>query len=228
MNKEEIRTAIELHELWVKKDPKGKRADFSKKDLSNQIFSGLNLSYANFSNSNLENTYFTNCNLSNSDFSDTYLVKTKFLRIRLNNSNFNRASLPTPNYELTKSMTGFKVVKGESSENDYILRIEIPEYTPRIKVIGTQNYRASKVKVLEAYKRQKDLTLTKTKEQIFRSIWDAEFKYEIGKTVEADAFDPDFRDENRKGIHFLIGIMSAVHFEICSCMRKESNGQCGV
>lgn len=89
----ELKEIIEKHQAWLRKDPKGVRADLSSRDLSNTDLSGVNLSMADLSYANLENSDFTEADLSFAVARGIWLCNTKLNRAYCANINLFAAAL---------------------------------------------------------------------------------------------------------------------------------------
>lgn len=96
MNQKEIKKILEEHSKWLKDPTRGKKADFSNKDLryatftcailENANFEGANLSYADFRFANLKNT-----NLKNVNFYNAHLLNANLLGANLDGTNLEGA-----------------------------------------------------------------------------------------------------------------------------------------
>ena len=103
MTQEIFDKMVESHELWLKHDPKGHRADFTQANLigidmrnrylSNAIFdgailTGIDMSNSQFYNSSFINTIMDYCACQNSDFGSC-----RFILTSMNNSDFRNSNL---------------------------------------------------------------------------------------------------------------------------------------
>lgn len=111
MTQEIFDKMVESHELWLKHDPKGHRADFTqanltKIDMSNKnlrkaifdgaILTGIDMSNSQFYNSSFINTNMNYCICKDSDFSSCEFILTSmaganFYKSNLNDSDFIQA-----------------------------------------------------------------------------------------------------------------------------------------
>ena len=73
MNKNEIKTALELHAKWLKDEEGGNGADLSGANLSGADLSGADLSGASLSDANLSGANLSGANLSDANLYDADL-----------------------------------------------------------------------------------------------------------------------------------------------------------
>lgn len=107
MTQSEVDERIALHELWLKGDSRGKRADFSKKRLYGLDLGNCNLAHARFFRANLVKTRFSGSNLKSAymrgvfgwktDFSGANLTKARLFAAYCPSSNFSDAVLEGAN-----------------------------------------------------------------------------------------------------------------------------------
>jgi uncharacterized protein YjbI with pentapeptide repeats len=93
MLEKELRTAIALHEQWLRSDgQEGKRANFTGADLRQADLRGLNLSRAVMTGALLERAIFSDAILHETDLTDAKLDYAQFQRADLSRAVLNRAS----------------------------------------------------------------------------------------------------------------------------------------
>ena len=79
MDAQEIKEAIRLHELWIKGDESGVKANLSNANLEYANLEYANLRYANLSNANLEYANLRYANLRNANLRYANLSKANLL-----------------------------------------------------------------------------------------------------------------------------------------------------
>ncbi len=84
--------------------------------------------------------------------------------------------------------------------NNVILKILIPEDARRINSLVGRKCRASKIKVIAAYRNGEQIVSSEK----FENWRESEYFYEIGKEYVCDDFDDDIRVECTRGIHFFM------------------------
>lgn len=164
-------------------------------DLRGAYLSGANLSGANLYGEDLSGADLRFANLSGANLSDANLL---FADLRF--ANLSGADLSGATYDKTSlwysqsrilpddgDITGYKKCR-----NGVIVKLLIKDGTPRGHAFG-RKCRAQGAEVLEVIGAETGL-----------SQHDPNFKYEAGKTVSVDNFDPDFDNECAPGIHFFI------------------------
>ena len=190
----ELKDILEKHFLWLKGDPNGERADLSWADLSKADLSGAILRKADLSGANLRGANLREADLRWADLSETILC-----RANLNESK-------GVNYPMTcpekGSFIGFKRVR-----NNLIVELEITEDALRSSATG-RKCRCSKAKVLSIT----NIDGTESNINSARSIWDPDFVYSVGETIEVPNFDTNRWNECAPGIHFFITRQEAVDF----------------
>lgn len=101
------------------------------------------------------------------------------------------------------SFTGFKKVIG-----DLIVELEITEDALRSSATG-RKCRCSKAKVLSIT----NIDGIESNTNSARSLWDPDFVYTVGETIEIPTFDTNRWNECAPGIHFFITRQEAVDYE---------------
>lgn len=107
ISKEELKEILDKHEMWLKDEEGGERADLSNADLSsvnlwnaNLIYAdlnGANLSNADLWNANLWNANLTYANLSGADLSNTDLTYANLSGANLSDADLKCANLKCAN-----------------------------------------------------------------------------------------------------------------------------------
>ena len=210
----ELKDILEKHFLWLREDPNGERAnlawtdlygaDLRRANLCRADLTGANLSKANLSGAILRKADFSGANLGKADLSGANLSGSN-----LNGSNLSRANLHESkgvNYPMTcpekGSFIGFKRVR-----NYLIVELEITEDALRSSATG-RKCRCSKAKVLPIT----NIDGAKSNINSARSLWDPDFVYSVGETIEVPNFDTNRWNECASGIHFFITRQEAVDF----------------
>lgn len=79
----QLREKLRLHALWLEKDPKGRRANFS----------GANLSWENLREANLQGAYFYKTNLFAANLREAVLLGAHFRKVDLRGASLSEANL---------------------------------------------------------------------------------------------------------------------------------------
>ena len=210
----ELEDILEKHFLWLKGDPNGERADLSWADLYGADLSGAYLSEANLKGADLSMANLRGADFYGADLSGAYLRKADLSMANLSEANlygtnFCGADLYESkgvNYPMTcpekGSFIGFKKVR-----NNLIVELEITEDALRSSATG-RKCRCSKAKVLSIT----NIDGTESNINSARSLWDPDFVYSVGKTIEVPNFDTNRWNECASGIHFFITRKEAVDF----------------
>ena len=148
---------------------------------------------------NLCGTYLRRANLRGADLSGANLYGANFCGADLHESK-------GVNYPMTcperGSFIGFKRVR-----NNLIVELEITEDALRSSATG-RKCRCSKAKVLSIT----NIDGTESNTNSARSLWDPDFIYSVGETIEVPDFDTNRWNECAPGIHFFITRKEAVDF----------------
>ena len=210
----ELKDILEKHFLWLKGDPNGERADLSWADLYGADLSGANLSEANLRGANLSMANLRGADFYGADLSGAYLRKADLSMANLSEANLYWTNFcgadfyesKGVNYPMTcpekGSFIGFKKVR-----NDLIVELEITEDALRSSATG-RKCRCSKAKVLSIT----NIDGTESNINSARSLWDPDFVYSVGETIEVSNFDTNRWNECASGIHFFITRQEAVDF----------------
>ena len=230
----ELKDILEKHFLWLEGDPNGERADLSwadlygadlrranlcradlsVADLSGAILRGANLRGANLRGANLRKADLSGTNLRGANLWGADLRKADLRKADLSEANLYGASFCGANLHESKgvnypmtcpergSFIGFKRVR-----NNLIVELEITEDALRSSATG-RKCRCSKAKVLSIT----NIDGTESNTNSARSLWDPDFIYSVGETIEVPDFDTNRWNECAPGIHFLISRQEAVDF----------------
>ena len=194
-------------------------ADLSMANLRGADLRGANLSMANISGTNLREAHLSMADLREADLREadlsmanlrgTYLRGADLSMANLSGTNLREADLHESkgvNYPMTcperGSFIGFKRVR-----NNLIVELEITEDALRSSATG-RKCRCSKAKVLSIT----NIDGTESNTNSARSIWDPDFVYTVGETIEVPNFDTNRWNECASGIHFFITRQEAVDF----------------
>ena len=93
ISKEELKEILKKHEMWLKDEKGGERADLSNTDLSGVYLWNANLIYANLSGANLSNAGLWNANLTSADLSNADLSGADLSNANLSGVNLSGANL---------------------------------------------------------------------------------------------------------------------------------------
>ena len=200
----ELKDILEKHSLWLREDPNGERANLCEADLRGADLRGANLYRANLYGADLREA-----DLRWADLSESILCRANLSGSNLNGSNLSRANLHESkgiNYPMIcpekGSFIGFKRVR-----NNLIVELEITEDALRSSATG-RKCRCSKAKVLSIT----NIDGAESNTNSARSLWDPDFVYSVGKTIEVPNFDTNRWNECAPGIHFFITRQEAVDF----------------
>lgn len=105
--------------------------------------------------------------------------------------------------------------------NRYIVKLEIPEDAKRLSTHAMFDdapikCRCDKAKVLAIYEpvNSPEDPLVEAKVKTVSSCYDTDFKYTVGKTVQADYFDAIPYHVCSNGIHFFCSLREAIDYEM--------------
>ena len=195
------------------------KADLSGANLRKADLTGANLSKADLSGAKLRGANLCGADLREADLRWADLSETILCRANLNGANLSGSNLSESNlsranlyeskgvnYPMTcpekGSFIGFKKVR-----NNLIVELEITEDALRSSATG-RKCRCSKAKVLSIT----NIDGTESNINSARSLWDPDFVYSVGETIEVPDFDANRWNECAAGIHFLISRQEAVDF----------------
>jgi hypothetical protein len=178
--REELDKILADHKLWLMSNTKeGNRADLTGADLRGADLREVYLSEANLRGANLYGANLRGANLREVDLHESILS-------------------PFQLVPEEGSFIGWKKIKNnDTSKEDVICKLLIPEDAQRTSSLVGRKCRASKVIVLEG-------------EGI--SSYMSETKYKVGQTIIPDLYDSDIRGECTHGIHFFITKQEAIDY----------------
>lgn len=222
MSESEISRCLESHRLWLRGDPLGVRADFSRVDLSHCDLSNTNLKRANLSWADLRHADLSYADLSFSDFTLSDMSGANLECANLECTNLFSADLIGANLHNIKvssstqwyfthcpeegSFIGWKLCEGHGGYS--LVKLKILKDAKRSSAT-TNKCRCDKAKVLAIY----DYEMNEVPRAW--SFRDSNFVYEIGKTVFVEDFDENRWNECSTGIHFFLTKEEALrHFFI--------------
>lgn len=188
-------------------------AHFVKADVHNGKLSMCCLDRANFIEANLTQVDFRGSTLREADFAFADLEGVNFDCADLYGANFKNAfnipyiPMACPSHG---SFTGWKKAY-IFDEGDLrfmcLVELEIPEDAERSSAT-TRKCRCDKAKVLSIRNMQGLHLPVRTA----LSLYDEEFKYPVGETVEVPYFDEDRWNECSTGIHFFVNMEDAARY----------------
>ena len=168
-------------------------ANLKHADLMVANLEGANLTRANMKFANLERANLGHADLTFADLKDANLNHADLTGVNLTNvKNLPDISMPCP---ATGSFIGWK-----SADNNFIIKLEIPEDAKRSSAIGSRKCRCNKAKVLPI----EHLDGTPAEVTSVRSQYETGFIYTLGETVEEELFDENRFRECSTGIHFFM------------------------
>ena len=181
---EELNEILRKHELWLRGDPSGARADLSGANLIRANLSGANLSGANLIRADLSGANLYGANLYEADLSGA-----------------DNLCYPLACPE-KGSFTAFKKVR-----YDYIVELEIPADALRCSSTS-RKCRCSHAKVVSIT----NIDGSPAHVDTVYSKHDSNFAYKVGEIVKVDNFDTNRWNECAPGIHFFITRKEAVDY----------------
>ena len=190
----ELNDILSKHELWLKDDPSGVRADLSCTNLSGADLSGAGLSCTNLRGADLSDADLSCTNLSDANLSDANLSGTKNLNFPI--------ACPEEG-----SFIAFKKAYNVIHNGGCIIKLEIPNDALRCSATS-RKCRCSKAKVISIT----NIDGTEANVDAAYSGYDSEFEYRVGEIVKVDNFDTDRWHECAPGIHFFITRKEAVDY----------------
>ena len=200
----ELKNILEKHSLWLREDPNGERANLCRADLYGADLRRANLCRADLSGANLYGADLRWATLIGADLTRADLSKADLSGTNLRGANLHESK--GVNYPMTcpekGSFVGFKRVR-----NNLIVELEITEDALRSSATG-RKCRCSKAKVLSIT----NIDGTESNTNSARSLWDPDFIYSVGETIEVPDFDTNRWNECAPGIHFFITRQEAVDF----------------
>ena len=196
ISKEELKTILEKHKLWLRQEDGGEKANLSGSNLS-----GSNLSWSDLSGSDLSGSDLRWSNLSESDLSGSDLSGSNLRWSDLSGSK-GLDSAKNLFYPLTcpekGEYTAFKKAGGK------VVELRISADAKRSSATG-RKCRASKAVVVSIT----TLDGNPAGNEVC-SDYDRSFVYRVGETVEVQNFDESRWNECAPGIHHYITREEAV------------------
>ena len=175
------------------------RANMKYAELMVANLEGANLTRANMKFANLERANLGHADLTFADLKDANLKLADLTGVDLTNiKNLPDISMPCP---ATGSFIGWK-----RADNNFIVKLEIPEDAKRSSAIGSRKCRCNKAKVLSI----EHLDGTPAEVTEVHSQYETGFIYTLGETVEEELFDENRFIECSTGIHFFMTREEAV------------------
>ena len=236
INDEELRKILNLHEKWLRGEENGIRADLSWTDLKDMDLSYANLTAANLDytileNSDLSYSFLSRANLScanlkNANLSYTNLDHANFLNacltdVNLKGAYLNNTILINTNLNRIKykektelfplqcpekgSFIGYKSAITERGRIG-VVELLIPEEAKRSSATS-RKCKCSKAKVLSITSIDGAVNYS-----LAHSVFNENFIYRVGETIEVKDFDEDRWNECSTGIHFFITRGEAVSY----------------
>ena len=209
ITRDELNEILRKHDLWLKGDFNGARANLN----------GANLYGANLYGANLYGADLNGADLNGANLYGANLIRADLIRADLNGANLRGANLRGANLRGANlrgaknlnfpiacpekgSFIGFK-----KCQNNMIVKLEITEDALRCSATG-RKCRCSKAKVLSIT----NLDGTESNIEFVSSKRDPYFIYKVGKIVEVKDFDTNRWNECSTGIHFFITRQEAVDY----------------
>lgn len=186
IDKDELKTILKKHMMWLNGEDGGERADLSGSDLSGSNMSGSDLRWSKMRGSDMSGS-----DMSRSDMSGSDLRGNKGLEYAKNL--FYPIACPEKG-----EYTAFK------KADEKIVELRIPADAKRLSATG-RKCRASKAVVVSIT----ELDGTPAGNEV-RSDYDSSFVYCVGETVEVQNFDENRWNECAPGIHHYITREEAV------------------
>ena len=181
------------------------RANLTHADLMVANLEGANLTRANMKFANLERANLGHADLTFADLKDANLKLADLTGVDLTNvKNLPDISMACP---ATGSFIGWK-----RADNNFIVKLEIPEDAKRSSAIGSRKCRCNKAKVLSI----ENIDGTPAEVTEVHSQYETGFIYTLGETVEEELFDENRFRECSTGIHFFMTREEAVKY-----LRKQ-------
>ena len=173
-------------------------ADMSMSDLQGAIFTAANLRGANLTCSYMSCAYLRSANLEGANLTNADLKDANINHVDLYNANLTGVK-NLPDISMSCPATG-SFIGWKRADNNFIVKLEIPEDAKRSSAIGSRKCRCNKATVLAI--ENKDGTSADVTEVC--SDYDSDFIYKVGETVEEKMFDENRFRECSTGIHFFM------------------------
>ena len=194
ITRDELNEILRKHNLWLKGDFNGARADLYRAELR-----GANLNGADLRGANLNGADLYRAELRGADLNGADLYGADLYGADLNGAKNLNFPIACPE---KGSFIGFK-----KCQNNMIVKLEITEDALRCSATG-RKCRCSKAKVLSIT----NLDGTESNIEFVSSKRDPYFIYKIGEIVEVKDFDTNRWNACSTGIHFFITRQEAVDY----------------
>lgn len=196
-----LKKILKKHEMWLKGEKGGERADLRNAYLWNANLIGANLSYADLSGADLRDTHLINADLSGADLTGADL---RYADLRGADLIGIKTNIYTIGYNLACPEEGSFI--GYKKANGCIVKLLILEDAKRSSAT-TCKCRCDKAKVLDI----EDIDTGEKVEEAY-SDYDPEFIYKVGEIVSVDNFDGNRWSECAPGIHFFMDKEDAINY----------------
>ena len=214
ITRDELNEILRKHDLWLKGDFNGARANLNGANLYGANLYGANLNGANLYGANLYGANLYGADLNGADLNGANLYGANLIRADLIRADLNGANLRGANLRGAKNLN-FPIACPEKGsfigfkkcQNNMIVKLEITEDALRCSATG-RKCRCSKAKVLSIT----NLDGTESNIEFVSSKRDPYFIYKVGKIVEVKDFDTNRWNECSTGIHFFITRQEAVDY----------------
>ena len=208
MNLKEI---LKKHEMWLKYEKGGERANLEYANLEGSNLCGANLYGSILYDTNLRNANLSGANLYGSNLCGANLKYANLCGANLDGADLRNADLRnvktnihTIGYNLACPEKGSFI--GYKKANSCIIELLILEDAKRSSAT-TMKCRCDKAKVLDI----RDIG-TGDKINVVKSDYDPNFIYEVGEVVSVNDFDDDRWNECSTGIHFFMNRENALKY----------------
>ncbi len=220
---------LRLHELWLKDDSEGKRADLrgaylqgaylQYANLSGANLSGAYLRYANLSGANLSGAYLRYADLSGANLQDVDLRNADLSSANLSGANLQDADLRGVNLQnayLQNAYLQDADLRGAENIPDYV--VAVTNILPDGEIVLLKKLEGDRIAKLlvPAEAKRSNATGRKCRVEFAKvlEIWDRDeqveegksqyddgFIYRVGEIVKPDKWDDDRWNECSHGIH---------------------------
>jgi hypothetical protein len=204
---EELKEILRKHEMWLRNEYGGERADLSRSNLSGSNLSRSDLSGSNLSGSDLSRSDLSWSNLSWSNLSGSDLSGSNLSGSDLSRSNLSGINLSWVEGVIEDLLISYTSISPEGNiigwkkcKNDVIVKLEIPAEAKRSNASG-RKCRAEFAKVIEII--GADVAI---------SQHDNTTEYRVGEIVKPDRWDDNRWEECSSGIHFFITRLEAERY----------------
>ena len=204
ITRDELNEILRKHNLWLKGDFNGARADLYRAELRGANLNGADLRGANLNGADLRGANLNGADLYRAELRGADLNGADLYGADLYGADLNGAK--NLNFPIAcpekGSFIGFK-----KCQNNMIVKLEITEDALRCSATG-RKCRCSKAKVLSIT----NLDGTESNIEFVSSKRDPYFIYKIGEIVEVKDFDTNRWNACSTGIHFFITRQEAVDY----------------